>query len=77
MATLQCIHNDSHVELAKGKAGSQNQKCSICGGSMKLMDNKNKLGAGKELPLQASLSPIQRARNTKPKKAFKKQGPRS
>jgi hypothetical protein len=76
MATLQCIHNDSHIEQVKGLAGTQDRKCSICGGSMKLMDRKNKPAASGDELSQSSLSPIRRARNVKPMKAMKKQGPR-
>ena len=75
MATLRCIHNDSHIEQAKGNVGAENRKCSICGGAMKLMGKNDKLAPKGELPPQGYASPKNRARDMKPKRAFKKQGP--
>jgi hypothetical protein len=75
MGTLRCIHNDSHIEQAKGKAGAENRKCSICGGSMKLMSKSEKLAAKEEVPPQGYASPKNREREVKPRRAFKKRGP--
>ena len=77
MGTLRCIHNDSHIEQAKGKVGAESRKCSICGGSMKLVGKGDKLAPKAEVPPLGDASPKNRERNMKPRRAFKKQGPSS